>query len=604
MLKRTLASAVAAGIATLTTFTVPAGAAIVEKPWDKSAKDAAITLTPVGSYETGQYAQSAAEIVTYHAGTKRILTVNAQSGKIDVLDASDPTSLRKVGEVSGGEGTTINSVATRTDGLAAATVEPSTKTEPGSVVFFNVHTLETLGFVPVGSLPDMITMTEGGAYALVANEGEPAEDYSVDPEGSISVITLPEDVSAATEVRTAGFAQFNEGNVPEGLRIFGQVGASATVAQNIEPEYISTHDGKAYASLQENNAIAVVDIPTATVEKLMPVGTVDVREVKMDISDEDGAYNPVNAPIKSFLLPDAMDTYTVDGTTYIVTANEGDGRDWEKYSEEARIKDLGVPEKTDAPGLCTGFAGMTEDEIDAFTSDNYAGRLKVTTSAGLNEEGTCFDELYTFGGRGFSIFTAEGERVYNSGDDFERITYQAHPEHFNSDHEETAFDSRSAAKGPEPEAVVVGEIDGKNYAFIGNERVGGILVYDVSDPANSQFVTYVNNRDFTQNMAEGGELSKAGDLGPEGLAFIPAASSPNGKNLLVAGNEVSGTTTVFQVDPAPSITPGSTAQGSTTAGIITGVVATVASLIAIIAPTFGGKNMNSLLTQAQSLLSA
>lgn len=120
--------------------------------------------------------------------------------------------------------------------------------------------------------------------------------------------------------------------------------------------------------------------------------------------------------------------------------------------------------------------------------------------------------------------------------------------------------------------------------------------------SHERFEPYCNNN---QRPKKGCYTpAAAGDLGPEGLAFIPAASSPNGKNLLVAGNEVSGTTTVFQIDPAPSSTPGATAQGSTTAGIITGVVATVASLIAIIAPIFGGKNLNSLLTQVQSLLSA
>lgn len=609
MHKRASAITVAAGFATIATFNAPAGAAIVENPWVNSAEDAALSLVPVGTYETGQFAESAAEIVTYHAGTKRILTVNAQSGKIDVLDASDPASLTKVDEISGGENTTINSVAVRADGLAAATVEPSVKTDSGSVIFFNVETLETLGSVTVGALPDMITMTEDGAYALVANEGEPAEDYSVDPEGSISVIPLPESIGAATEVLTASFSHFNEQNLPDGVRIFGTVGASDSVAQNIEPEYIATHADKAYISLQENNAIAVMDIATATVEKILPLGTVDLNEVKMDISDKDGIYNPVNAPIKSFLLPDALDTYTVGETTYIVTANEGDGRDWEGYSEETRIKDLVTPEETGAPRLCEDFAGMTTDQIAAFTADEGAGRLKITTSAGLNEEGTCFEELYTFGGRGFSIFTTDGERVYNSDDDFERIINETHPKFFNSDHEESAFDSRSSAKGPEPEAVVVGEIDGRHYAFIANERVGGILVYDVTDPASVKFVTYVNNRDFTQDMAQGGDLAKAGDLGPEGLAFVPASSSPNGKNLLVAGNEVSGTTTVFQIDslisasPAPSSgSSGSTEAGSSTAGVVARVIAALTALIAVLAPAVASKNVNALIARVRSVL--
>ena len=47
---------------------------------------------------------------------------------------------------------------------------------------------------------------------------------------------------------------------------------------------------------------------------------------------------------------------------------------------------------------------------------------------------------------------------------------------------------------------------------------------------------------------EGTVLATAGDLGPEGLVFIPAAQSPNGRPLLVVGNEVSGTTAVLQLN--------------------------------------------------------
>lgn len=528
----------------------PAHAALVDAPVIHSAPGAALAVEPVGTYETGIFDQSAAEIVAHHAASQRVMVVNANSGEIDVLDISDPTAPTLLHSVDAGADTTINSVAVRADGLAVATVEPADKTAPGEVIFFDAAGAgEVLGRAGVGSLPDMVTITEDGAHALVANEAEPAEDYLVDPEGSVSVLTLPADLSglAAVEVRTADFRAFNaEGALPEGVRVFGQVGASTTVAQNLEPEYVTTSGGKAYVSLQENNALAVVDIASATVEAIHPLGTVDLTEVPMDISNRDDAINIRNWPIRSFLMPDAIEAYSAGGDTYIVTANEGDARDWEAYSEEARIKDLGSDGL--AP-ICEGYAGMTAGEIESFREDANAGRLTITTADGLNADGTCYEQIHGYGGRGFSIVDADGNRVFNSDDEFEQIIAEAVPEYFNSNHSESGFDGRSDDKGPEPEGVALGEIDGRTYAFIGLERVGGVMVYDITVPQAASFVTYVNNRDFSHSVEDDGDavLSQAGDLGPEGLAFIPAADSPTGQDLLVVGNEVSGTTTVFGI---------------------------------------------------------
>ncbi|WIM66950.1 choice-of-anchor I family protein [Corynebacterium breve] len=566
-----------AALATGFALVTPVQAAIVATPYEHSAPDAAVKLAPIGAYDSGVFDASAAEIVAYHAGSKRILTVNANSGQIDVLDASNPAKPTKIGAVSGGADTTINSVSVRADGLAVATVEPNAdKTLPGSLMFFDAasDTFEQLGAVTVGSLPDMVTITEDGKYALVANEGEPAEDYSVDPEGSISVVALNDDVTASKQgdVRTADFKKFNGTLADKGVHIYGQVGDSKTEAQNIEPEYIAVDGDTAYASLQENNAIAVIDIETATVTDVWPLRYIDRTKVPFDASDRDEGITIKNWPFKSIRQPDSIGAYNVDGQTYIVTANEGDARDWEAYSEEARLKDLG---KDGNPDLCEGFQGMTAEEIEFFKSDAGAGRQNITLAFGLNDEGTCYEEVYNYGGRSFSIFTAKGELVYESGSEFEEITAKAMPDWFNSNHTESKFEGRSDDKGPEPEGLVLGQIGDRTYAFIGFERVGGVIVYDITDPANSKFVTYLNNRDFGISMEdfEGDDaairenLPKAGDLGPEGLAFIPAADSPNGKNLVVVGNEVSGTTTVYQVDAlneAPA--PGSSTSSALSSG--------------------------------------
>lgn len=523
-------------------LTSVAHAAIVASPISQIAPGATITgIKPIGTHETGQFEKSAAEIVTFHAASKRIMVVNAQSGAITVLDASDPTKLAELHTISAGAGTTVNSVAVRADSLAVAAVEPANKTDQGKVIFFDAAGQgEILGSLPVGSLPDMVTISEGGKYALVANEGEPAEDYSVDPDGSVSVITLPSTVAAATEVRTASFDAF-EGKLPEGVRIFGPQG---TDVQNLEPEYISTKDGKAYVTLQENNAVAVVDIASATVEKLLPLGTVDFSKVPFDPSDKDGKYELRNAPVKGLLLPDGIGTYSAGGQTYFVTANEGDSRDWNGYSEEKRVAKL---------KLSAGFAGLTADQIAELQKVENLGRLKVTTTLGKNKDTGTYDELYAFGGRGFSIFDASGNRVFNSDSQFEEILATIPGVMFNSDHTANKLDDRSDDKGPEPEGLAIGQIGDRTYAFIGLERVCGVMVYDITDPAAAKFEAYINNRDFTADTT----TPAAGDLGPEGLAFIPAKDSPNGKPLLVVGNEVSGTTTVYEID-APAQKPEAT----------------------------------------------
>ncbi|MCX7542512.1 choice-of-anchor I family protein [Corynebacterium sp. P5848] len=571
--------------AALTTPT--SGAVIVENQISAQAPGAALSLTPLGTYESGRIGESAAEITVYHAASKRLLTVNAHAGAVDVIDIADPANPVKLFSISAGADVTINSVAVRADGLAVAAVEAPTATDPGTAVFFDAASDGAiLGSVGVGALPDMVTITDDGRYALVANEGEPNKDHTVDPEGSVSVITLPGTIAAAidADVRTAYFTRFTEGDLPEGVRVFTPEGVPGTVAQNLEPEYITTHGDTAWVSLQENNALAVIDIPSATVTDLLPLGTVDFREVPTDVSDKDGELKLGNWPLKGLLQPDAIASYEVSGTPYIVTANEGDARDF----EEARVGDL---------TLCPGFEGLDAKAIGDLQKKKRMGRLKVTTTLGYNSDDSCYDELFAFGGRGFSIVTADGTRIYNSNDDFLRIVSQF-PE-LAAD-----IDGRSDDKGTEPEGITLGQIGGRTYAFIGLERAGGIMVYDITDPRSPAFVSYVNNRDYGHPF----DSPAAGDVGPEGLAFIPAAESPNGQNLLAVANEVSGTTTIWEItaesdgnddgDQLP--VPDGSSHGSITGGVIAAILGTLGAVFAEI-PVIGGY-LHAALQSLQSLL--
>jgi hypothetical protein len=320
-------------------------------------------------------------------------------------------------------------------------VEADPKTDNGWAAFYTTSTLELAGWVVVGALPDMITFTPNGRRILVANEGEPnsygAED-SVDPVGSVTVIARLGSSFAAT---TVGFEKFNgqeDSLRAQGVRIFGP-GASA--AQDFEPEYIAiTRDSKtAYVSLQENCAVAVVDLDELSVREILPLGAKDhsLPGQGLDGSDRDGPGNAgaitiATWPVYGLPLPDAIAAYRAGGETYLVTANEGDSRqDW--LEEEARIKDL------DLDPIAFPNAGDLQD-------DDFIGRLTVTTTLGDADGDGFFEALYAFGARSFSIWDTSGNLVFDSGDDFEQITAKASPEFFNSDHAENNFDA--GARGP------------------------------------------------------------------------------------------------------------------------------------------------------------
>ena len=478
-----------------------AHAHIVDNVLEHSAPNAALQLTPIGSHESGVLGKSAAEIVAYHAASQRVLTVNARSGEIDILDASDPTQPQKIGAISAGGDKEINSVAVRPDGLAVAAVQQADKTGNGEALFFNAATGQELGRVGVGALPDNVHLTADGRHALVANEGEPSDAlnaegtaYLKDPEGSISVISLPADVAAPAlnDVHTAGFTAFDTADLNPSIRVFGPSEHHNLPSRDFEPEYISSADGKAYATLQENNAIAVIDIESATVEQVIPAHIADHSEVPLDPSNKDDVAELRTIPVKGLSMPDSIGAFEAGGQTYFATANEGDAREWGGYTDEVELKDLVKDGK-----VCDDL-----ELPEGIEEKKFAGNLKLTNASGWNEEKECFDGLYSYGSRSFSIYDAEGNVVFDSGSDFENVTKDMPGLNFNADNEDPDFDDRSDNKGPEPEALTIGKVGDRTYAFIGAERVGGIFVYDVTAPAETKFVTYVNNRDFSVDYDE------------------------------------------------------------------------------------------------------
>jgi hypothetical protein len=511
---------------------------------DSERTPTAIGLSQIGAYEGGTL--GAAEITAYDAASKRLFVVNGANGTLDVLDLSNPAAPTKVSTLSVSTlGAAANSVAVH-NGLVAVAIEASPKTSPGKVAFYRASNLVLLSSVTVGALPDMLVFTPDGSKLLVANEGEPnsyGQADSVDPEGSISVVTV--NGGTAPSVATADFRSFigKESELrAQGVRLYGP---GANAAQDLEPEYIAVSDDglKAWVTLQENNAIAEVDVAAARVVAIRALGLKDhsVAGFGLDPSDEDGgvdtnsgtaALKIVTAPVKGMYLPDAIAQYTVGGTTYLVTANEGDARaDWPGFNEETRVR------THCANGLDPAVFGADAAKL---LFDSALGRLRITTTPnggtdGKNAAGQC-TTLNAFGARSFSIWRTDATRVWDSGDDLEQRTKALSNVKFNASHDNDTLDSRSPSKGPEPEGVIVVRFGARHIAFVVLERVGGIVAYDVTTPTSPTFVTYLNTRTGT-----------TGPRGPEGIIYIPAEKAPNGKPLLVVGHETSGTTAVYQI---------------------------------------------------------
>ncbi len=486
-------------------------------------------LTRIGGYNTSLGA-GAAEIAAFDPSTRRVYLVNGGSSTFDIVDLANPlapTLIRRVDVAP--QGGAPNSVAVR-NGVVAVAVEGAPQTN-GRIVFYNGNG-DLLASAAAGPLPDMVAISANGRWVLSANEGEPNAAYTVDPEGSITIVDLQNGPLGAP-ARTVGFTDFNvggprAGELPAGVRVFGP---NATVAKSFEPEYIviSSDSSTAWVAIQEANALAVIDIAAARVTRILALGSKDhsLPGNGLDASDRDGAANgPAinirNWPVRGFYMPDAIALAEINGRPLVLTANEGDSRDYAGFSEEARISTMNLDP--------VAFPNATELKLNA-----NLGRLTATRAQGDSDGDGDFDQLFVFGARSFSIFDgSSGGLVYDSKDEFERFTAAAFPTLFNGEGTTATFDGRSDNKGPEPEGVVTANLGGRQWGFISNERFGGIFVYDLTQP----------ERAFRVGFGP----STAPDRAPEGLAYVAPEHNASNRPLLLMANEVSGTLGVYQLN--------------------------------------------------------
>ena len=525
--------------------------------------------------------QTAAEIVQYHAGTSTIYATNGETNTIAVIDASgvstatmqNPISTISLvlntialpADINGVALGSLTSIAISGD-LMAVAVPANTKTDNGYVLFYNGLDSSAPAFldsVEVGALPDMVTFTPDGGKVLVANEGEPSDDYTIDPEGSVTVINILASGEPEETGTTVGFAAFNgteadlmaQGMMfpnPAGRTINGTA-ITSTVAKDLEPEYITATNDVAYVSLQENNGLAVIDLEDLTVE-VVGLGTKSWAGLNIDIQENDAVSFGQYTGIYGVYQPDTIANFTWKDATFIVTANEGDAREYFfSAADEAACTAAGGVDFDEDDG-CLAYTdevkvedltAAANSELAILQATGEADDLRVTSAMGDADGDGEYDAAYAYGARSFTIWDQNGLAVYDSGDDFERITASVHGAQFNNGDDENASDSRSENKGPEPEALTVGQVGDRTYAFIGTERMGGIFVYDVTNPYDVQFSEYVINRNLTEGLTSDDII---GDLAPESLVFVSAEDSPSGVPLLVVGNEVSGTVTVWQIN--------------------------------------------------------
>jgi len=495
-------------------------------------------LSYIGRYSVGSVNADGgiAEIVRYNKDNKRIYLVNGALGSLDIVDAGALRSgkftgltlykrvdILAMGNARGFDYGDLTSVAIDTKNkIIALAVQHREYDKHGYVVLVNYEG-EYIRHYDAGVQPDMICFTPDGQYILTADEGEPREGYSgaaVDPRGSVTIVNIKTNVS-----RVIGFTDFDGDAARTALTHNGVIlNKGINPSLDFEPEYIAVSGDSrtAWVSLQEANAVAVLDIQSGVFKSVSGLGFKDHNlpnnslDVLRDKKAELAARNLYGA-----YMPDGIAAVAIQGKTYILTANEGDAREWGSGS------------------------GAYAD-----TASFSIGEYKMDVIDNAKKDGLDADKKYLYGARSFSIWEINGANaqvnsaklIYDSGNEFETRTASLFPANFNASHGNNDLDNRSGKKGPEPEYVDTMKIGNRIFALIGLERIGGVMVYDISNPASPGFYDYINTRDFSKST-----LAEMGDLGPEGLCPVEAADSPTKRPLIFVANEVSGTIAVFEI---------------------------------------------------------
>ncbi len=435
-----------------------------------------------------------------------------------------------------------------------------TKTVTGEFVypiFERAQTCDKLG--------DAVSLGNGRFLVVERDDatGPNARKYifEINLTGATNTFTNPPSLAVGKTIENSTYDELVAANVRPVFKRKAVHLASIGYDQAEKVEGLARIDDNTFAIINDNDfgvggsVLPAIPNGTITVNSTpIELGIISFdRSNALDASDRDGAGNTASINFRNWqnlyglFMPDAISSFTSGGRTYYITANEGDARDYSGFGEERRVSDA-----TRVPLNPVFFPNATTLRQDAnlgrlqITSFVNTGTLSASSmsSGDLDGNGT-FEMLHTFGTRSFTIWNADGNLVWDSGDDLERRTAFLFPNNFNASNSNNTRDGRSTSKGPEPEAVTVGVVNGRTLAFIGLERIGGIAVWDITEAHKPKYVDYINTRSFNALF----NYPTEGDLGPEGLVFIPENESPNGLPMILCANETSGTVSIYQVNP-------------------------------------------------------
>jgi DNA-binding beta-propeller fold protein YncE len=447
--------------------------------------------TKAWTYQHSKDNKFLSEILSFDSLT-RTVWVAGVSG-VDVLDAGTGSLLQRIDLRSHGA---INSVAIH-NGMAAFAMEAATKTEPGKVLLFDTSTrslVAGINSITVGAMPDMLTFTPDGSRLLVANEGTPSTygPRLADTNGHRNYGPAVIDPVGSVSVIDMNTRSLLANVAPHSAPTSGSPLRTNT-GMDFEPEYIAVNRAgtRAYVSLQEANGMGVLNLETMQFDRVIGLGAKDFSLAGNRIDPlNNGSVSFINVAAKGLYMPDGMATFERNGRTYIVMANEGDFR---------------------------------EDDVDRSAASSV-GAVAPLNALRISNTDSATGNLFAAGARSFSIRDEDGNIVFDSS---ETLDMEAHKLGLYDD-------GRSRDKGVEPEGVELMTLGGRTYAFIGLERTtqSAVAVFDITDPANSSFV----------RMLVGDT-----DVSPEGLKGYTL----DGWHYLAFSNEVSNSTTAFQLTPVP-----------------------------------------------------
>ncbi len=492
---------------------------------DKKIMSKVATLHSVGDDK----GEAGSEIVSYDKNSAKMFITNGANVRVDVATINADKTLNVENSIDMTTfGSAIQSLSANNGKLAVAMNVDDNVSTKGKVVIMDIDGSNAVE-VEVGYLPDAVTYNEDGSKLVVANEGQPQDDKTLpwtDPQGSVGVIDTA--TNTYTDINFSGVALTD---ALDGTEV--RLGKTpSNDHRDLEPEYSAVIGDFAYVTLQENNAMAKINLLTNSVEYIKSYGAKDhsLSKNAIDIKEDGKVEMKTYKGLYALYMPDTIAAYSAGGSDYLVTANEGDAREYSYADANGDKVDVEDEQKIykDKKGTITKVA------LDASIADSFDKEdLQIITDMGLMADGVTHDKLYAFGGRSFSIWNEAGDLVFDSANMISQKVYQLDRELFNQNGFDV--DARSGNKGSEPEALAIGTVDGITYAFVGLERQSAIMVFDITNPTNVEYVDYIKGHSDN-------------DIAPEGMKFISKVDSPTGKALLLVAYEVSSTTVVYEIN--------------------------------------------------------